>query len=290
MQPDRWLSRQTAACAGACFAHQPMCRLCATAAVVSACLQHRHGNQNGRADRQAVLRQEGRGRSSAARLSPRRVVQQLDIDAAGGQVHVAHHAAAHKAVAHRQHVGVLGLVHHPDAVELDVEVLVHRVKGAADGQVVLQLHSDLQAGKAARAGSESRQREQAARAGQGRGRRGRGRRGRRGWVAGWVGGWVGGAGMPASAMRQGLQNGNGLHSRRGGQWGCGQDSWGAVELPAGSTGGRAGGGGRSPNTAHNTPPGRKPNAAATVARSTHSTTQPPSQPQCSLAPPCPLAS
>ena len=52
-----------------------------------------------------------------------------------------------RAAAH--HVRVLGLVHQPDVLQLDVQVLVHRVQRAGDAQVVLQLHGHLRPDQAA---------------------------------------------------------------------------------------------------------------------------------------------
>lgn len=40
-------------------------------------------------------------------------------------------------------MGVFQLFHHLNIVELDVEILIHRLQRAADGDVVLELHRDL---------------------------------------------------------------------------------------------------------------------------------------------------
>ena len=45
-----------------------------------------------------------------------------------------------EAVFDAEHVGILVWVGHTDVCELDVEVLVHGVEGAADGEIILELH------------------------------------------------------------------------------------------------------------------------------------------------------
>lgn len=41
-------------------------------------------------------------------------------------------------------MGVLLWVEHPDVVQLDVQILIHRVKCACDAQIVFQLQCDLE--------------------------------------------------------------------------------------------------------------------------------------------------
>ena len=57
-------------------------------------------------------------------------------------MHVPHHAAADEDVADGAEVRVPDLVEDADIVELDVEVLVDGLEGAADGDVVLELDGD----------------------------------------------------------------------------------------------------------------------------------------------------
>ncbi len=57
-------------------------------------------------------------------------------------MHVAHDAATDKDILHAAQMRVPELVEHGDVVELDVEVLVDGLEGAADGDVVFQLDGD----------------------------------------------------------------------------------------------------------------------------------------------------
>lgn len=66
------------------------------------------------------------------RLAPRSVLQQLCVHLVAGQLHVAHHRAADEAVLHRQHVRILLRIGDADVGQLDVQVLVDGVQGAAD--------------------------------------------------------------------------------------------------------------------------------------------------------------
>ena len=54
-------------------------------------------------------------------------------------MHVPHHAAADEDALDRRQVRVLDLLDHLHVLELDVEELVYALKGAADGDVVLEL-------------------------------------------------------------------------------------------------------------------------------------------------------
>ena len=44
------------------------------------------------------------------------------------------------------HMRVLLLIHHSRVVQFDVQILIHRVQGALNGQVVLELYCNLQGG------------------------------------------------------------------------------------------------------------------------------------------------
>ena len=46
-----------------------------------------------------------------------------------------------EAVLDTEHVGILIRVSHTDVCELDVEILVHGVQSATDGEIILQLHN-----------------------------------------------------------------------------------------------------------------------------------------------------
>lgn len=74
--------------------------------------------------------------------SPRGILEQRDVDGAGGQVDVAHDGPADKHVLDGAEVGVPQLLVDRDVVELDVEVLVDRFQGARHLDVVLELDGD----------------------------------------------------------------------------------------------------------------------------------------------------
>lgn len=70
------------------------------------------------------------------------VLEEGDVDGGGGQVDVADDAAADEDVLDGAEVRVLDLLLDRDVVELDVEVLVDRLEGARDLDVVLELDGD----------------------------------------------------------------------------------------------------------------------------------------------------
>ncbi len=57
-------------------------------------------------------------------------------------MNIAHDAAADEDILDAAEVRVAQLVEHADVVELDVEVLVDGLEGAADGDVVFELDGD----------------------------------------------------------------------------------------------------------------------------------------------------
>ena len=91
-------------------------------------------------------------------LSARRVLQQLRVDLARGQLHVLDDGAADEAVLHGLQVREVGGVLDAHAEEFDVEVLVDGVQLAADGEVILQLDDDLLADERLEEGIEDRER------------------------------------------------------------------------------------------------------------------------------------
>lgn len=74
--------------------------------------------------------------------SPRGILEQRDVDCAGGQVDVSHDGTADEHVLDGAEVGVPQLLVDRDVVELDVEVLVDRLEGARHLDVVLELDGD----------------------------------------------------------------------------------------------------------------------------------------------------
>lgn len=74
--------------------------------------------------------------------SPRGILEQRDVDGAGGQVYVADDGTPDKHVLDGAEVWVPQLLVDRDVVELDVEVLVDRFQGARHLDVVLELDGD----------------------------------------------------------------------------------------------------------------------------------------------------
>lgn len=83
-----------------------------------------------------------RQKETSALTSPRGILEQGDVDGAGGQVDVADDGAADEDVLDGAEVGVAQLLVDRDVVELDVEVLVHRLERARHLDVVLELDGD----------------------------------------------------------------------------------------------------------------------------------------------------
>ena len=90
------------------------------------------------------LDREGKTRALSGlglgRLLPRSILQQRGVAFFGGQLDVADDGAANEAVFDGEHVRILFRIRHRNVRQLDVEILVYRVKRPVDGQVVLQLH------------------------------------------------------------------------------------------------------------------------------------------------------
>jgi hypothetical protein len=88
-------------------------------------------------------RVHGLGRTAAPLPNARRGCWACWIHARRGWAWCSSRAAALQPPPRPHHVGVLLLVDHARVVQLDVEVLVYRVQGAGDGQVVFELDRDL---------------------------------------------------------------------------------------------------------------------------------------------------
>ena len=73
------------------------------------------------------------------RLFAGSVLQQRRVAFLGGQLDVADDGTANEAVFDGEHVRILFRVRHRNVRQLDVEILVDRVKSPVDGKVVLQL-------------------------------------------------------------------------------------------------------------------------------------------------------
>lgn len=74
------------------------------------------------------------------RTSPRSVFQESSVHLTCRQVHVSHHAASYEHILHRAQMWIFALFQHLNVVQLDVQILVDRLEGTADRDVVLELH------------------------------------------------------------------------------------------------------------------------------------------------------
>lgn len=88
------------------------------------------------------MRSRPRKGKKARLTSPRGILEQRDVDGAGGQVDVADDGATDEDVLDGAEVGVLKLLVDRDVVELDVEVLVDRLERARHLDVILELDGD----------------------------------------------------------------------------------------------------------------------------------------------------
>jgi len=75
-------------------------------------------------------------------LSSCGIFQELRVDSISGYLNVTDYRATDKAVFHRNHVGVPGLIRHLDIVQSDIQKLVHRFEHTGNQEVVLEFHDD----------------------------------------------------------------------------------------------------------------------------------------------------